>query len=101
MRKKPGKSSSGNYASWAVQNLNVPEWINFPEVPFIAVSHLNILRRETIEKLIQAWRQNRHIETRIATRSNVQFPEKELFFNANVLNHKAAEFLSQAWSKND
>lgn len=66
--------------------------INIAKVPFVAISILNALRRATIEKLIQTRQQNRPIQKQKIEPNNAQFPAKELVFEGNVLNHKAADF---------
>ena len=61
-------------------------------VPFLPASFLNKLRRTAIDQLVEIRIQQMPRETRKITPNEVPYPVKELHFQGNVLNHKAADF---------
>jgi 23S rRNA 5-hydroxycytidine C2501 synthase len=66
--------------------------IDLPEAYFIPISTLNAMRREVLEALLLQREENYPRQTGGAIKNDVPFPEKELSFEGNVLNHKAAVF---------
>jgi putative protease len=65
--------------------------IEAADVPFLPISSLNSLRRELIDKLRKARAANRPTLPPFAHKHGVDFPNRILGFEANVLNKKAAE----------
>lgn len=59
---------------------------------FIPSSQLAELRRETVEKLLEARRMNYQRETVVMPETNHSFPLSELTYLGNVMNEKATEF---------
>jgi collagenase-like PrtC family protease len=62
------------------------------DVPFVPVSILNGLRRQTLEKLVEVRSKNRPVEECRITFSDIPYPEKEISYLGNVLNRNAASF---------
>ncbi len=61
-------------------------------VPFLPASLLNKLRRKAIEQLVNVRIQQMPRENRKIIPNEAPYPVKELQFQGNVLNHKAADF---------
>jgi 23S rRNA 5-hydroxycytidine C2501 synthase len=66
--------------------------MNVTDVPFVPVSMLNELRRQTLEKLISIRSKNRPMEVRRIIPNSTPYPEKEISYLGNVLNKHAATF---------
>jgi len=62
------------------------------DVPFVPVSILNGLRRQTLEKLVEVRSKNRPVEKRRIIPNSIPYPEKKISFLGNVLNRQAASF---------
>jgi len=66
--------------------------INFSRPYFLPLSLINELRRQAVDELVQDRRSKRPVLEGCILRNTVPFPERELSFNGNVLNRKAAAF---------
>jgi len=64
-------------------------------IPFVAVSLLNDLRRGAIESLREQRRLQRQAMRAAIIPNSVRYPERELNYQANVLNRKAAAFFER------
>ena len=74
---------------FSVKQLNV----DFPDlVPFLTVAQLNELRRNVLSKLKSAILNNYTRNERIKADTNVSYPQTELDFRANVVNHLSENF---------
>ena len=62
------------------------------EVPFVPLSALNALRRDTLQQLARARAAARPVVRGGARRNEVVFPERRLSFEGNVLNRWAEAF---------
>jgi 23S rRNA 5-hydroxycytidine C2501 synthase len=66
--------------------------MDLTDAPFVPVSMLNGLRRQTLEKLVEIRLKNRPAEERRIIFNDIPYPEKEISYLGNVLNMQAASF---------
>ena len=66
--------------------------LDLPQIPFVPVAALNELRRQAVERLETAREAARPREQGGILKNAAPFPETELTFRGNVLNHKAEAF---------
>lgn len=67
--------------------------VELRSVPFLAVSALNGLRREVLERLAAVRADRRPVKNRNVRRNTVPYPDRELSTLGNVLNRQAEAFL--------
>ncbi len=66
--------------------------LDLPRMPHLPLAALNGLRRALVEELRRQRARLRRVRTVAHAPNQVAFPERELSFLGNVLNHKAASF---------
>lgn len=66
--------------------------LDLKQAVFLPISAINELRRRVLEKLQEARAAARAVAEGGAIRNNTPYPEKEIHFQGNVLNHLAEDF---------
>lgn len=66
--------------------------IEMAEVRFLPMSLLNSLRRDTLDKLVAVREENRPRYSGEIVKNDTPYPEEQLYFRGNVLNHQAEAF---------